>query len=377
MNTETLSLSSAQEFVTNIFYRAGITVNGPRASDIKVHNTKFYNRVLAQGSLGLGESYMEGWWDCEDLSQFFFLLLRARLDEAVNPATLALQSLKSKVLTLGRNDPYKIGQFHYDIGDDLYRVMLDKRMIYTCGYWRDALSLDEAQENKLQLICDKLYLEPGMRVLDIGCGWGGFLKYAAENYGIKGVGVTVSKEQASEAKKNCRGFDIDIRLEDYRETVGQFDRIVSIGMFEHVGKKNYLTFFKKAAECLTDDGIFLLHTIGNSEVSGAGTDPWIEKYIFPNSMIPSISHVATAIEGLFVMEDWHNFGPDYDKTLLSWFENFEHGWSKLQDKFDKTFYRKWKYYLLSCAGTFRARRTQLWQIVLTKHGLVNGYTSFR
>nr|WP_295899923.1 cyclopropane fatty acyl phospholipid synthase [uncultured Bdellovibrio sp.] len=377
MNTETLPLSSAQEFVTNIFYRAGITVNGPRASDIKVHNTKFYNRVLAQGSLGLGECYMEGWWDCEDLSQFFFLLLRARLDEAVNPATLALQSLKSKVLTLGRNDPYKIGQFHYDIGDDLYRVMLDKRMIYTCGYWRDALSLDEAQENKLQLICDKLYLEPGMRVLDIGCGWGGFLKYAAENYGIVGVGVTVSKEQANEAEKNCRGFEIDIRLEDYRETVGQFDRIVSIGMFEHVGKKNYLTFFKKAAECLTDDGIFLLHTIGNSEVSGAGTDPWIEKYIFPNSMIPSISHIATAIEGLFVMEDWHNFGPDYDKTLLSWFENFDHGWPKLQDKFDKTFYRKWKYYLLSCAGTFRARRTQLWQIVLTKHGLVNGYTSLR
>lgn len=377
MNLETLSLSSAQDFITNTLSRAGVTVNGPLASDIKIHNTKFYNRVLAQGSLGLGESYMEGWWDCEDLSQFFYLLLRARLDETVNPATLALQSLKSKVLTLGRNDPYKIGQFHYDIGDDLYQRMLDKRMIYTCGYWRDAQNLDEAQENKLQLICDKLYLEPGMRVLDIGCGWGGFLKYAAQNYGIKGVGITVSNEQAIKARENCRGLDIEIRLEDYRETIGQFDRIASIGMFEHVGKKNYQTFFKKAAECLTDDGLFLLHAIGNSETSGGGTDPWIEKYIFPNSMIPSISHVATSIEGLFVMEDWHNFGPHYDKTLLSWFENFDYSWPQLQEKFDETFYRKWKYYLLSCAGTFRARRTQLWQIVLTKHGLVNGYTSLR
>ncbi|HEX7673950.1 MAG TPA: cyclopropane fatty acyl phospholipid synthase [Bdellovibrio sp.] len=377
MNTETMSLNSAQEFVTQLFGRAGITVNGRAAHDIKVHNSKFYHRILAHSSLGLGESYMEGWWDCEDLSQFFFLLLRSRIDELVNPATLALQALRSKVLTLGKSDPYKIGEFHYDIDEDLYRAMLDKRMIYTCGYWKDALSLDEAQENKLQLICDKIYLEPGMRVLDIGCGWGGFLKYAAEKYGIKGVGVTVSKEQAEVAKQNCKGLDIEILLEDYREMSGKYDRIVSIGMFEHVCKKNYHTFFDVAADCLEDNGMFLLHTIGNSQSAGGGTDPWIEKYIFPNSMIPSISQVATAIEDFFVMEDWHNFGPDYDKTLLSWFENFDRNWPQLQNGFDKVFYRKWKYYLLSCAGSFRARRTQLWQIVLTKRGLVNGYQSIR
>ncbi len=378
MNPETLSLNSAQDFLSGILLRAGIVVNGNARSDIKVHNSKFYHRVLAQGSLGLGESYMEGWWDCEDLSHFFFLLLRARLDEEVNPATFLLQSLKSKVMNLSsRNDPYKIGEFHYDIDDEMYRLMLDKRMIYTCGYWKNAASLDEAQEKKLQLICDKIKLEPGMRVLDIGCGWGGFLKYCAEKYKIRGVGVTVSEEQAALARQNCRGLDVEIFLQDYREITGKYDRIVSIGMFEHVCKKNYQTFFSKAAECLTDDGLFLLHTIGNNNASGGGTDPWIERHIFPNSMIPSIGQITQPLEDVFVMEDWHNFGPDYDKTLLCWFDNFERGWPQIQDKFDKTFYRKWKYYLLSCAGSFRARRTQLWQMVLTKKGLLNGYQSVR
>ncbi|WP_415063074.1 cyclopropane fatty acyl phospholipid synthase [Bdellovibrio sp.] len=377
MNPDTLSHHGSQDFVSSVLYRAGIVVNGRAPSDIRVHNPKFYDRVLAFGSLGLGDSYVEGWWDCEDLSQFFFLLLRARLDEQVNPATYLYQSIKSKVFQLSsRTDAFKIGEVHYDLDGDLYEAMLDRNMIYTCGYWKNAKTLDEAQEHKLKLVCDKLYIEPGMRVLDIGCGWGGFLKYCAEKYQVSGVGVTVSREQAAFANKRCENLDVEIRLQDYRDVVGKFDRIVSLGMVEHVGKKNYKTFFETAADCLTDDGLFLLHTIGGNK-SEAGTDPWIERHIFPNSMIPSIAQLGQAMEDLFVMEDWHNFGVDYDKTLLSWFENFDKGWPNLSAKFDHAFYRKWKYYLLSCAGSFRARRNQLWQMVLSKSGRSGGYQSIR
>ncbi|MDG0815809.1 cyclopropane fatty acyl phospholipid synthase [Bdellovibrio svalbardensis] len=377
MNIETLSRIDSQDFLSEILGRAGIVVNGTACSDIKVHNPRFYNRVLAQGSLGLGDSYVEGWWDCDDLSQFFFLLLRAKLDEEVNPALFLLQSLKSKVLNLSsRNDPFLIGEFHYDLGDDLYKAMLDEKMIYTCGYWKDAKNLEEAQERKLQLVCDKLSIQPGMRVLDIGCGWGGFLKYCAEKYQVQGVGVTVSEEQAVVARKNCQGLDVEILLQDYREVTGKFDRIVSLGMFEHVGKRSYQTFFEKAADCLTDDGLFLLHTIGGNK-SSSGTDPWIERHIFPNSMLPSIAQIGQSIEDVFVMEDWHNFGVDYDKTLLAWYENFDRNWPALSGKYEKTFYRKWKYYLLCCAGSFRARSNQLWQIVLSKNGVLEGYKGIR
>lgn len=378
MDVETLSAhSSSEEFVTKVLRRAGITVNGSAPFDIKVHNNRFYTRLLAQGSLGLGESYMEGWWDCDDLSGFFYRLLMARLDEDVNPAAYLVQSLKSKVLNFSsRPDPYKVGEVHYDLNGELYKTMLDRRMIYTCAYWKDAANLDEAQEKKLQLVCDKIYLKPGMRVLDIGCGWGGFLKYAAEKYGISGVGITVSKEQAAIAREQCKGLDVEIVLQDYRELQGRFDRIVSLGMIEHVGRKYYRIFFETAERCLENDGLFLLHSIGGNK-SESGTDPWIERYIFPNSMIPSIAQLGQAMEGLFVMEDWHNFGQYYDRTLMAWFENFDKGWPRMSFSSDTVFYRKWKYYLLSCAGSFRARRNQLWQIVLSKKGIPGGYQSIR
>lgn len=377
MNIETLPLNSAQDILSGVLKRAGIVVNGDARADIKIHNPKFFSRVLAQGSVGLGESYMEGWWDCDDLSQFFYRILRGKLDEDVNPMSFFFQTLRSKVLSLpGRNDPFKIGEIHYDLNEDLYRAMLGKNMIYTCGYWKDANTLDEAQEKKLQLVCDKLRIEPGMRILDIGCGWGGLLKHCAEKYQVQGVGVTVSEEQATIARETCKGLDVEILLQDYREVTGVFDRVVSLGMFEHVGKKNYRTYFAKAASVLADDGLFLLHTIGTNKTE-SGTDPWIERHIFPNSMIPSIAQIGQAMEDFFVMEDWHNFGADYDKTLIAWFDNFDKSWPALSRNFEPIFYRKWKYYLLCCAGAFRARRTQLWQIVLSKNGVPQGYISIR
>ncbi|MDH7528362.1 MAG: cyclopropane fatty acyl phospholipid synthase, partial [Ignavibacteria bacterium] len=254
--------------------------------------------------------------------------------------------------------------------------MLDKRMNYSCAYWKDATNLDEAQENKLELICKKLYLKPGMRVLDIGCGWGAFAKYAAEKYGVEVVGITVSKEQLKLAKELCDGLPVEIRLQDYREVNEKFDRIVSIGMFEHVGYKNYREYFKIAAKNLKDDGIFLLHTIG-SNISTKSTDAWTHKYIFPNGMLPSLAQISKTVENLFVIEDVHNFGADYDKTLMAWYNNFKNNWHKLKDKYGERFYRMWEYFLLSCAGAFRARKNQLWQIVLSKKGILGGYSSIR
>jgi len=364
--------------IDNLLEGTGITINGKNPWDIIVHDERFYARVIAEGSLGLGESYMDGWWDCQALDQMFARLLRIDIRSNIKPSLSAIaDAIKAHTVNLQkRARAYKIGEAHYDLGNDLYNAMLDKRLVYTCGYWKDAKNLDEAEEAKLDLVCKKIGLKPGQKVLDIGCGWGSFAKFAAEKYGAHVVGITVSKEQIELANKLCKGLPVEIRLQDYRDVNEPFDHIISLGMFEHVGYKNYRTYFEVAERCLKDDGIFLLHTIGSS-TSSITVDRWIGKYIFPNSMIPSAAQITKAYEGLFVMEDWHNFGPDYDKTLMAWQHNFESHWNELKDKYGERFHRMWNYYLLCCAGSFRARDNQLWQIVLTKKGLVGGYQSIR
>jgi len=329
----------------------------------------------------LGEAYMDGWWDCERLDEFFHRILNSRLDERVRTNwPLLWRAILAKVFNQqSRSRAFIIGEKHYDTGNNLFVPMLGKSMAYSCGYWSGnppAAGLDEAQEAKFDLICRKLGLKEGMSVLDIGCGWGTFMKYAALKYGIHAVGVTVSKEQAELAKDLCKGLSIEIRLQDYRDIDGKFDRVVSVGMIEHVGHKNYRTYMEVARRNLKDGGSFLLHTIGN-ELSTTATDPWIGKYIFPNSHLPSIEQLGAAIEGHFVMEDWHNFGADYDKTLMAWHANFEKAWPDLKGSYSDRFYRMWRYYLLSCAGAFRARRIHLWQVVLSKDGAVGGWTSVR
>ncbi|MFC2014197.1 cyclopropane fatty acyl phospholipid synthase [Chloroflexota bacterium] len=357
---------------------AGIKINGDNPWDIRVHNEKFYQRVLAQGSLGLGESYMDGWWDCEKLDEFFYRAIRSQIESKVKKNwALLFEVLLAKVVNMqSKKRAFQIGEKHYDSGNELFRNMLDKRMVYSCAYWKDFHTLDEAQESKLDLICQKLGLQPGMRVLDIGCGWGSFVKYAAEKYKVKVIGITVSKEQAEFGKTLCKGLPVEIRLQDYRDVNDKFDHIVSLGMIEHVGYKNYSTYMEVVHHCLKDDGLFLLHSIGGNK-SVTSADPWINRYIFPNGMLPSIKQLGSAIEGLFVMEDWHNFSTDYDKTLMVWYRNIDINWHKLKSNYNERFYRMWKYYLLSCAGSFRARRNQLWQIVLSKKGVLGGYKSIR
>ncbi len=359
--------------IEDLLALADIRIGGDRPWDIQVYNNRFYKKVLYGGSLALGETYMDGWWDCQCLDDFFYHILRARLDKKVRPVIYCLYGLRTKFLNLQKaSRAYHIGRHHYDIGNNLYRCMLDKNMIYSCGYWNKADSLDQAQINKLELTCQKLNLSPGMRVLDIGCGWGGTAKYIAEHHKVTVVGITVSRQQAEFAKELCKGLPVEIHLQDYRTLQGTFDRILSIGMFEHVGYKNYASFMKITKRLLKPNGIFLLHTIGG-ESSAAVNDPWIDRYIFPNYMLPSAKRICTAIEDVFVLEDWHCFGADYDKTLMAWFKNFHDHWDILKKDYNDQFYRMWKYYLLSCAASFRARRNNVWQIVLSPEGIEGGY----
>ncbi len=361
----------AKQVIKNILTPLDIRINGNRPWDIQINNPQFYQRVISGGSLALGESYMDGWWDCNALDEFFKRLLESRIDKknkSLKPAIL-WEVFKARVMNLQSGArAFIIGRRHYDTGNRLFKIMLDKGLNYSCGYWHNACDLDEAQIGKLDLICRKIGLEQGMTVLDIGCGWGGFAKYAAETYGVKVKGITVSKEQAGYAREQSKGLDVTIELTDYHDLNEQFDRIVSIGMFEHVGWKNYKTFMEVVHRCLKDDGMFLLHTIaGNTPAKG--TDPWIGTYIFPNSMLPSASQIFRAAEGLFILEDLHSLGRYYDQTLMAWYDNFTRNWDRLKDQYDMRFFRMWRYYLLSCAASFRSRRNQLLQIVFSKQGI--------
>ncbi len=376
-------MNDAKYKIQSLLDLAEVSIDGPNPYDIQVHNSQLYQRILAGGSLALGESYMDGWWDAERPDQFFDRILTAKLEEKITGIDLFWDVVKAKISNMQRpKKAFDIGKRHYDTGNDLFTRMLDKRMNYSCGYWKDAKTLDEAQEAKLELICKKINIREGMSILDIGCGWGGFAKYAAEKYDAKVTGITVSEEQIALAKELTKGLPVTIRYQDYRKLDEKFDAIISIGMFEHVGYKNYKEFMKIASKNLKDDGLFLLHTIGSKKSNITG-DAWTSKYIFPRGMLPSVKQIGKSIENLFIMEDWHNFGADYDKTLMVWHKNFNDTWHEIKHNYGRTeaeqnrFFRMWNYYLLSFAGSFRSRRNQLWQVVLSKDGVRGGYTSIR
>ena len=375
---ETSNVGNGETTIRSLLALANVEVNGNNSSDIQVHDPSFYQRVLSAGPLGMGESYMDGMWDCEALDDLIYRLLRADLEHRISPLKLLIPVIKAKILNLqSSRRAFRIGEHHYDIGNQLYQLMLDPRMTYTCGYWKDADNLNDAQEAKLDLICRKTGLQAGMRVLDIGCGWGSFAGFAAERYGVEVVGVTISKEQIALGQERYRDLDVELRFQDYREVNETFDRIISIGMFEHVGPKNYRTFMKVVNRCLKDDGLFLLHTIGTNTRKLA-VDPWTNEYIFPGGVLPVLHQIDAAAEGIFVMEDLHNMGTHYDPTLMAWMANVDSHRDEITALgYDERFYRMWRYFLLGAAGSDRARRNQLWQIVYSKHGLDGGYQSIR
>ena len=372
--------SEAPPAVQALLNTADIRIGGSRPWDIQVHHSRLYERLLHEGSLGVGESYMDGDWDCPQLDQLFDRVLRA----SVEPRLTGLARLKLVVTQVpdrlfnrnGRLRAFEIGERHYDIGNDLFERMLDTHMVYSCGYWQRARNLHEAQQNKLEMICQKLQLCPGMTLLDIGCGWGGLARHAAQHHGVEVTGITVSREQQAEAERRCSGLPVRILLQDYRDLQGSFDRIVSVGMFEHVGLRNHASYFRTAHRLLKAEGLFLLHTIG-LDMAVAHTDPWIDKHIFPGGKLPAAHEVAGAFEPWFVLEDWHNFGPDYDLTLMAWHQRFEEAWPELQPRYGERFGRMWRYYLLMCAGFFRSRQGQLWQLMLTRRERRQVYRSVR
>ncbi|MBX5483019.1 MAG: cyclopropane fatty acyl phospholipid synthase [Myxococcaceae bacterium] len=364
--------------VADVFRSAGVELDGGLPHEPRIHKARFFARVLAKGSLGLGESYVDGDWDCDELDELASRLLRAGLSRRMPLNPVKVVHTGERILrnvqraSRARRDVQK----HYDRDNALYQAMLDKRLTYSCGYWREATGLDEAQEAKLELVCRKLGLRRGQTVLDIGCGWGSFARYAAERYGAHVYGITLSPKQAELGRELARGLPVELQVLDYRELKGTFDRVVSIGMLEHVGVKNYRTFFEVAHRCLAPDGLMLLHTIGARE-STVSFDPWLDRYIFPGAQLPSLAQINRALEGLFVVEDLHNFGADYDRTLMAWRDNFDRNWPSLRGRYDERFRRMWRYYLSVCAGSFRSRTNQLYQLVLSKEGVPGGYLSIR
>jgi len=358
-----------RDLITELFLKADIVIDGTRPFDIRVTNSSFYGRVLRDGALGIGEAYMDGWWECDSIEEMTSRFIQADLQkESFKNFKLLLYAIRVRLSNRGgRSKIFEVGQRHYDLGNELFRLMLDKRMIYSCGDWKAATNLDEAQENKLDLICKRIGLKSGMRLLDIGCGWGGLARFAAENYGAEVVGITVSKEQLKYASQLCSDLPVELRLQDYRDLQGKFDRIISIEMIEAVGHKYYRRFMKTVDRCLKPGGYFLLQAIVGNEHVSPSEAPWLNKYIFPNGESPSLAQITKSVEKLFIVEAFYKFERDYEKTLNAWYQNFLEGWPEIQDAYDERFFRMWKFYLLISRGIFLSRKAQVWQIVFSKN----------
>lgn len=364
--------------IVGLLKDAGITVNGSNPWDIQIRSEETWTRLFAQGTLGLGEAYMDGLWDVGDMAEFFNKVLVGRIGDKLRVTpNLLWQIVQAKFLNMQSIErSRRVAKMHYS-ETDAYRASLDKRMTGSCGYWPEGVTnVDQAQEAKLDLVCRKIGLRPGQLVWDIGCGWGAFMGFAAEKYGARCVGVTVSPDQAAYGRERYKDLPIEFRVQDYREFEGKTDHVVSMGMFEHVGHKNYRTYFEKARSIVKDDGLFMMHSVA-SQWSTDTIEPWLEKYIFPGGVIPSMAQIGKAIDGLWSVVDVHNIGPHYDKTLVAWYENFDKNWKQDRTPDEERFYRLWKYYLLCCAGGFRARVLQVWQFVLSPTGVPEGYVFAR
>lgn len=367
-----------QDTAERLLGGVGIKIDGPDPWDIQVHDDRFYARVFAEGSVGFGEAYMDGWWDSQQLDETMTRILGGQVHQEL-PRNLKTAMFAASAKWANRQNKDRawiVGREHYDLGNDMFAAHLDSRLTGSCGYWADADDLDSSQEAKLDLVCRKIGLKPGQTVFDIGCGWGAFMGYAAEKYGAICTGVTISQEQFSYINERYGHLPVTPLLRDYRDAEGEYDHVVSMGMFEHVGPKNFRAYFETANRILKDGGLFLLHTVGSNQSTNR-IDAWMDKHIFPNGVLPSIKQIGEAVEGLFTMEDLHNFGADYDKTLMAWQAKFDSNWESIKEKYGERFRRMWSFYLQSCAAGFRARNIQLWQFVLAKQGVPGGYTTVR
>ncbi|WP_088243550.1 class I SAM-dependent methyltransferase [Calothrix rhizosoleniae] len=345
-----------------------------------IHNPHTYDRVLAFGALGFGEAYMDGWWDEENNNLVELLCLffrsnvyskarrRITIPLLLNVITQRLRTVPTRIQNSRKNV-----QHHYDLGNDFYQHFLDPTMTYSCGYRiRETDSIEQMQLQKYELICKKLALQPGESLIDIGCGWGGMLIYAAEHYGISGTGITLSVEQAALAKERIeqKGLSdkIKIVIADYREIQGQYDKFVSIGMFEHVGKGSFATFMQKASEFLTPNGVGMLHTIGTQGNERIGA--WTAKYIFPGGYIPQLHELTQELwAAKLSVAHCENLKPHYAETIKHWAANFTTNRAKIASlgaTYDERFFRMWYLYLQSSEASFRDGSLQVYQILFYK-----------
>ncbi len=359
--------------------------SGNTPHGIETADSSVVRRIKREGLMGLGETYAQGLWFTDLRLDELMYGVFTNPQPPVSPLIWAKWFLAlTEQRLLNRNSSrraFNIGIQHYDLGNDLFRIMLDESMTYTSGYWATASNLRQAQVDKLDLLCQKLDLRKGMHVLDIGCGWGNFAQHAAERYGVRVTGITVSRQQAGVAAHRCDGLPVEIRLQDYREISGHFDRIVSIEMIEAVGRKNIGTFYRVVDRCLKDDGLFALQAITGdtfSRTSDRRLDQymlWLVKYIFPDGYLPRQSELAGCGGTTMRIEDWHAFDLDYDRTLLAWAENFNAGWDQVKDRYGEEFRRRWNFYLYSCAAAFRAGLVRVSQIVYSKRNRRHSPTS--
>jgi len=340
-----------------------------------VKDEDVYRRTLVQGDLGLAESYIEGLWETNDLEKFMREMIRVEavksdLGLAGLPLVASAVFGTVKWLLFPGNSPSGAKDniaLHYDISTKLYEQMLGETMQYSCAYYHSpGMTLDEAQYAKMRLVAHKLDLKPGMHVLDFGCGFGALAALMAREYGVHVTGVTLSEDQHAYAKKHFSGLNVDIRLQDYRSMTGKFDRIYSVGIFEHIGRNCYQTYFDKCYDLLAEDGVMLIHTIGFARRGAWNHGGFMNQYIFPGAELPTTSHFTQEFQDKWHLEDWHSFGLSYAKTLRAWKDKLN-GWKGLEE-FDTRFRRMWEYYLDCCAASFEARRTKLWQVVFTKLG---------
>ncbi|XP_021964854.2 cyclopropane-fatty-acyl-phospholipid synthase [Folsomia candida] len=370
--------------------QVGITINKGGPCDIKNRNfmtsqDTVYIRAINEGILGFGESYMDGDWDAEDIPAVFYKIFANDapiLRMFMNPWNRFLYYMQFSFFNLQtKQRVYDVAKIHYDLGNEFFENMLDSTMNYTCGYFKDTDNLEKAQLAKMDFVAAKLGIKQGMTVLDIGCGFGGMARHLAINYGATVTAVTISKEQATFAQQACRGLPVTVKVMDYRDVSGTYDRVVSLGDLEHIGPANYGTFFKTVSRCLKEDGLCLIHCMGNYHDVMPHQEPFSAKYVFPGACLPYYTEVMGSLQNLFLIEDWHNFGNDYNLTSVAWRDNFIRNWPKLQQldkiKYDDRFYRMWTFYLGVAIALYKARKIQLWQIVLSKHGVVGGYRSVR
>ncbi len=371
----------AERIITGVLEKADVRIGGDRPWDIAVHDKRFFMRAV-RGTMGVGESYMDGDWDAGSLIEFFRRTMGAGLQ--AHPL-LRLNRLAKEIQARFRNLQTRdrsraVAEEHYDLDHRMYSLFLGPWNQYTCCFFDGTRDLEQAEVCKLEMICDKLEIEAGDRVLDIGCGWGGFAKYAASTRGCKVIGISLSDEQIDYARSYTAGLPVEIHRLDYRDlpssSLGPFDKILICGMIEHVGYKNYRQLMQVVHTVLKDDGLFLLHTIGNRH-NTVVVEPWTEKYIFRNSMAPSMRQLAKAAEELFVIEDWENYGHYYVPTLQAWHDNFNRNWDRIRAlegprPFDERFRRMWNFYLMSSRAAFEVEDLHLWHLVMTRYGSGRG-----